>query len=96
MLTGTNEEWTIDLDAVDIDTVLVKVAATDIVLRAEFVVLFTPVHPRASRVISALFIGICLSSKYFFTYPYAVLSAIVPIVPALKVVPFPKITSVYL
>ena len=60
------------------------------------VVLFTPVHPIDNLCISALFTGIPLSSKYPLTYPNAVFSATVPTVPALNVVPFPNITSVYL
>ena len=40
---------------------------------------------------------VSLTTDYgFFTYPYAVFSAIVPIVPARKVWPVPNMTSVYL
>ena len=60
------------------------------------VVLFIPVHPLAILFISAVGTSFPLSSKYFLTNPNAVLSATVPIVPALYVVPVPKITSVYL
>ena len=60
------------------------------------VVLFIPVQPCATLITSELFIGIPLSSLYFLTYPIAVLPATVPTVPALNVVPFPNITSVYL
>ena len=60
------------------------------------VVLFTPLQDFAVLIVSSLFCGIPLPSLYFLTNPIAVFAATVSTVPALNVVPFPNITSVYL